>query len=448
VNLITSGIGLTEPKLDALIDAGLDHLQLSFQDADEAPANEFAGARAHARKLALAEIVRARQIGFTLNAVVHRRNLDRLDDIVAMAERLGVDRLEIANVQYYGWAIENREKLMPTRRQLDACVASVRTHQERLKGRMRIDFVPPDYYARYPKACMGGWGRSLMLVDPAGFVTAVPRRGVIPDLTVRQRAVSPLRWIWEESAAFQRFRGEDWMPEPCRSCDRRQEDFGGCRCQALLLTGNASATDPVCSLAPDRKAGGCRDRAGQRGRRQCARLGVPHRPRVVGRRHALPRLLMTAQGVCPFGGAGLQSCAGSPEPAPGERSSPVSAVAAAVRSGTSPAPDAGKAPRQAAYEAAAGCEPAPRHAVNPTEMAKLHSRLLNDLDRKIRGGRVSRAVLGDQLVLRVLPGRDLQTVGYRRMQLCHRGLHADSLCPENSKADSGLLSRRMARGTA
>jgi pyrroloquinoline quinone biosynthesis protein E len=141
---------------------------------------------------------------------------------------------------------------MPTRRQLDACVAAVRAHQERLKGRMRIDFVPPDYYARYPKACMGGWGRSLMLVDPAGFVLPCHAAGVIPDMTFDNVESHPLRWIWEESPAFQRFRGEDWMPEPCRSCDRRHEDFGGCRCQALLLTGNAAATDPVCSLAPGR----------------------------------------------------------------------------------------------------------------------------------------------------------------------------------------------------
>ena len=253
VNLITSGIGLTEQKLDALIGAGLDHLQLSFQDADEAPANEFAGARAHARKLALAEVMRGRPIGFTLNAVVHRQNLERLDSIVALAERLGVDRVEIANVQYYGWAVENREKLMPTRRQLDACLAAVAAHQQRLTGRMRIDFVPPDYYARYPKACMGGWGRSLMVVDPGGFVLPCHAAGVIPGLTFENVQERPLRWIWEESAAFQRFRGEDWMPEPCRSCDRRHEDFGGCRCQALLLTGDASATDPVCSLAPGRR---------------------------------------------------------------------------------------------------------------------------------------------------------------------------------------------------
>jgi len=253
INLITSGIGLTERRLDALIDAGLDHLQLSFQDACEAPANEYAGAAVHTRKLALAAIVRARQIAFTVNAVVHRQNLDRLDAIVEMAEQLGADRLEIANVQYYGWAIENRARLLPTRRQLEDCVAKVRAHQQRLAGRMRIDFVPPDYYARYPKACMGGWGRSLMLIDPAGFVLPCHAAGVIPGLAFENVESRPIAWIWEKSDAFQHFRGEDWMPDPCRTCDRRQEDFGGCRCQALLLAGDAAATDPVCSLSPHRK---------------------------------------------------------------------------------------------------------------------------------------------------------------------------------------------------
>ncbi|HUI60725.1 MAG TPA: pyrroloquinoline quinone biosynthesis protein PqqE [Steroidobacteraceae bacterium] len=251
-NLITSGIGLSQPRLDALIEAGLDHLQLSFQDAEEAPANEYAGARAHARKLALAEVVRGRGVAFTLNAVVHRENLARLESIIAMAERLGVDRLEIANVQYYGWALENRERLMPTRRQMTETVALVQAHQQRLKGRMRIDFVPPDYYARYPKACMGGWGRALMVIDPAGRVLPCHAADVIPELTFENAVTRPLRWIWEESAAFRRFRGEDWMPEPCRGCDRRHEDFGGCRCQAFLVAGNAAATDPVCSLAPGR----------------------------------------------------------------------------------------------------------------------------------------------------------------------------------------------------
>ncbi len=252
VNLITSGIGLSEDRLDALIRAGLDHLQLSFQDSEEECANEFAGARSHARKLALAEWMRGRHIGFTMNMVVHRRNLERLESMIAMAERMRADRLEIANVQYYGWAMENRERLMPTRRQMAECVELVEAHRQRLKGKMRIDFVPPDYYARYPKACMGGWGRSLMVIDPSGRVLPCHAAGVIPDLVFENACERPLRWIWEESAAFRRFRGEDWMPEPCRSCDRRTEDFGGCRCQAMLLTGNAAATDPVCSLSRDR----------------------------------------------------------------------------------------------------------------------------------------------------------------------------------------------------
>jgi len=251
-NLITSGIGLTEPCLDALIDAGLDHLQLSFQDSEESPANEFAGTRAHARKLTIGGWVRDREVAFTVNAVVHRQNLARLDDIIAMAESMGAGRLEIANVQYYGWAIENRARLMPTRAQLDGCVAVVEAHRQRLKGRMRIDFVPPDYYARYPKACMGGWGRSLMLIDPAGWVLPCHAAGVIPGMTFENAGTRPLRWIWEKSDAFERFRGETWMPDTCRTCDRRHEDFGGCRCQAMLLTGNAVATDPVCSLSPDR----------------------------------------------------------------------------------------------------------------------------------------------------------------------------------------------------
>jgi pyrroloquinoline quinone biosynthesis protein E len=252
INLITSGIGLTERRLDALIGAGLDHLQLSFQDAAEAPANEFAGTRAHARKLALAAVIGSRSIAFTLNAVVHRQNLPRLDQIVAMAEQLGAQRLEIAHVQYYGWALQNRDRLMPTRSQLAECLARVEAQRQRLKGKMRIDFVPPDYYARYPKACMGGWGRSLMLVDPAGFVLPCHAARVIPGLAFENAQQRPLPWIWEESAAFRRFRGEDWMPEPCRSCDRRALDFGGCRCQALLLTGDPTVTDPVCSLSPHR----------------------------------------------------------------------------------------------------------------------------------------------------------------------------------------------------
>lgn len=252
VNLITSGIGLTEARLDALLSAGLDHLQLSFQDVEEAAADEIAGTRAHSQKLALARLVRGRHVALTMNIVVHRKNLDRLDEMIALAEELKVQRLEIANVQYYGWALANREALLPTRDQLQRSVAIVKAAQERLKGSMRIDFVVPDYYATFPKACMGGWARKMILLDPAGRALPCHSAGVIPGLefdSVRER---PLPWIWQHSSAFRKFRGEEWMPEPCRTCDRRTLDFGGCRCQAFLIAGDAAATDPVCSLAPTR----------------------------------------------------------------------------------------------------------------------------------------------------------------------------------------------------
>jgi pyrroloquinoline quinone biosynthesis protein E len=252
VNLITSGIGLTEPRLCALVAAGLDHVQLSFQDAVAAGADDVAGARAHEQKLRVASWLRQQRLAFTMNVVVHRRNLARLDALIALAEELGAGRLEVAHVQYYGWALRNREALLPTREQLDRSVAAVDAARERLKGRMRIDFVVPDYYARYPKPCMGGWGRKLLLVAPAGEVKPCHAAEVIPGMEFPSVRRHGLRWIWEVSPAFQRFRGEDWMPEPCRSCDRRGIDFGGCRCQALLLAGDAAATDPVCSLSPSR----------------------------------------------------------------------------------------------------------------------------------------------------------------------------------------------------
>lgn len=250
VNLITSGIGLSEKRLAALVDAGLEHIQLSFQGSREELSDEIAGTRSHAHKLQIAKLIRQFKIAFTVNLVVHRQNLDHLAEIIAMVEELGPDRLELANVQYYGWALQNRAALMPTRQQLEQSQATAQAAVERLGGRIRIDYVAPDYYARYPKACMGGWGRRLMLIDPAGQALPCHAAAVIPGMKFDNIREHPLEWIWKESAAFQKFRGEDWMPEPCRSCDRRTEDFGGCRCQALLLAGDASATDPVCSLAP------------------------------------------------------------------------------------------------------------------------------------------------------------------------------------------------------
>jgi PqqA peptide cyclase len=250
LNLITSGVGLDGRRLDELIAAGLDHIQLSFQDAEEASANDFAGTRGHALKLRVAGLIRERRIAFTINMVVHRSNLDRLEKMIDFAEQAGAQRLEVAHVQYYGWALRNRERLLPTRQQLEHSIEIVEAARQRLRGKLRIDFVLPDYYAKYPKPCMNGWGHQQMLIDPAGRVLPCHAATVIPGLEFVRAIDRPLRWIWEDSNAFNRFRDESWMPEPCRSCDRRTRDFGGCRCQAFLLAGDAAATDPVCTLAP------------------------------------------------------------------------------------------------------------------------------------------------------------------------------------------------------
>jgi pyrroloquinoline quinone biosynthesis protein E len=249
-NLITSGIGLAEPRLKTLVGAGLDHIQLSFQDSREDSANWIAGAKAYAHKIELSRFIRQHKIAFTVNLVVHRQNIDHLAEMIAFLEQLAPERMEIAHTQYYGWALKNRSALLPTRAQLEKAVEAVTAAEKRMAGRIRVDFVVPDYYARFPKACMGGWGRRLMLINPAGKVLPCHAAEVIPGMTFENVRDQDLESIWRHSSSFQRFRGEEWMPEPCRSCDQRTQDFGGCRCQALLLTGNAAATDPVCSLAP------------------------------------------------------------------------------------------------------------------------------------------------------------------------------------------------------
>jgi PqqA peptide cyclase len=252
VNLITSGLPLDEARLDALIEAGLDHIQLSFQGAAEDAANEIAGTKAHAHKLRVLEWLKTRRVALTLNFVIHRRNIDQLPDMLALGESSSASRIEFANVQYYGWAFANRESLLPTRDQLDRSVEFLKDAEERLRGKIHVEFVLPDYYAKYPKACMGGWGKKFMLVTPNGDALPCHAAKIIPGLRFDNLKDRSLREIWEESEAFQKFRGEEWMPEPCKTCDRRTRDFGGCRCQALLLTGDATATDPVCSLAPQR----------------------------------------------------------------------------------------------------------------------------------------------------------------------------------------------------
>jgi pyrroloquinoline quinone biosynthesis protein E len=251
VNMITSGVGLSEDRLAALVEAGLEHLQLSFQDIDEASANHIAGTRSHALKLALVSVLKRFPLAFTVNLVVHRMNLDRLEAFIALAEDLAPDRLEIAHVQYYGWALRNRSLLMPTQDQVDRSIPIVEKAKERLKGKIHLEAVFPDYYASFPKACVGGWGRQMMLIDPIGQAMPCHAAAVIPRLEFDNVRQHDLRWIWHSSPAFNRFRGDSWMPETCLTCPRKEKDFGGCRCQAFLLTGDAEAIDPVCAYSPD-----------------------------------------------------------------------------------------------------------------------------------------------------------------------------------------------------
>jgi PqqA peptide cyclase len=252
VNLITSGLPLDERRLDELVAAGLDHFQLSFQGAREQTANEISGSKAHAQKLRVLEWLKSRRVAVTLNFVLHRNNLDRLGEMAAIAENSSASRIEFAHVQYYGWAFANRDALLPTREQLMQSLEFFQQAEERLRGKIRVEYVVPDYYAKFPKPCMGGWGRKAMLITPRGDAMPCHAASVIPGLrfdNVKERSVSE---IWNSSEAFQKFRGEGWMQEPCKTCDRRTVDFGGCRCQAMLLTGEAAATDPVCSLSPQR----------------------------------------------------------------------------------------------------------------------------------------------------------------------------------------------------
>jgi len=252
VNLITSGLPLDKAKLDALLDAGLDHFQLSFQGATEEIAEEISGSRTHAHKLRVLEWLKTRRVAVTLNFVIHRRNIHQLEELLVIAESSSATRVEFANVQYYGWAFANRTQLLPTRGQLTASLIILKQAQERLRGKIRVEYVVPDYYAKYPKPCMGGWGRKLLLIAPNGEALPCHAARVIPGLSFENVRSCSVGEIWNTSPAFEQFRGQAWMQEPCKTCERREQDFGGCRCQAFLLAGEAAATDPVCSLSPQR----------------------------------------------------------------------------------------------------------------------------------------------------------------------------------------------------
>ena len=250
-NLITAGVLLDERRIATLRDAGLEHVQLSLQGAEPKVADRVGAYRdGHAKKLVVARAIRAAGLPLTVNAVVHRQNLDQLEAMVALALELGAHRLEVAHVQYYGWALRNRAALMPTREQLDAATEIVDRSRRTLRGRLAIDYVIPDYWAKRPKPCMGGWGSTILNVTPSGKVMPCHAAASIPGLQFTSVRERPLCWIWQESPAFQRFRGTDWLPDPCRSCALKEVDFGGCRCQAMALTGDATATDPACELSP------------------------------------------------------------------------------------------------------------------------------------------------------------------------------------------------------
>jgi pyrroloquinoline quinone biosynthesis protein E len=248
-HLVTAGTTLARDGLARLRAAGLRSVQLSVQDAEAAASDAVAGVPAFERKLAFAAWVRAESLPLTLNVVLHRRNLSRVAEIVALARELGVDRLELANAQYYGWALVNRDALLPTRAQLDeAAMAVARARRE--APRPEILFVLPDYLAGRPKPCMGGWGRRMLVVTPDGRVLPCHAAASIPGLVFGNVRTDSLAACWAEAPGMNAFRGEAWMPEPCRSCEERARDFGGCRCQAFQLVGDAAATDPACDLAP------------------------------------------------------------------------------------------------------------------------------------------------------------------------------------------------------
>jgi len=251
-NLITSAVLLTKDKLRALADAGLCHIQISFQGNEPIVADRVAGMNgAHAKKIEVARWARDLDLPLTVNAVMHRQNLHQLSDIIQMAVDLDADRLEVANVQYYGWALKNRAALMPTLKQIEETSRIVEEAEVRLKGILSIDYVVPDYYALRPKKCMGGWGRQFFNISPTGKILPCHAAETITGLDFESvRGNHSIAWIWQNSDAFNRYRGTGWMPEPCQSCAFREIDFGGCRCQAFALTGDAGNTDPACTLSP------------------------------------------------------------------------------------------------------------------------------------------------------------------------------------------------------
>lgn len=249
-NLITSGIGLKPTRLEALKKAGLDHIQVSFQDATQAANDALSDTKTFHKKLEIAQAVKAAGWPMVLNVVLHRLNLDHIDDIIELADRLGVEYLELANTQYYGWAYQNKAALIPTHAQLQHAEARVEAWRTKLGKRMKLLFVVPDYFESKPKPCMNGWGKVFLSIAPDGTALPCQAARMLPGFDYPNVKTHTVEHIWFESEAFQKYRGDSWMKDPCRTCPDKEKDYGGCRCQAYLITGEAEAADPVCHKSP------------------------------------------------------------------------------------------------------------------------------------------------------------------------------------------------------
>lgn len=249
-NLITSGVGLSETRIAALKAAGLDHIQLSFQDSTKEMNDFLSSTKTFELKKRVADLIKQYDYPMVMNVVLHRYNLPHVNKIIEMALDLGAEYLELANTQYYGWAMENRDQLLPTQEQLIQAEAVVNAYREKIGKRCKILFVVPDYFEDRPKACMNGWGSIFLDIAPDGAALPCHNARQLPGLDILNIKDHSIKEIWYDSQAFNFFRGDQWMQEPCRSCDEKKKDFGGCRCQAFLLTGDAAAADPVCSKSP------------------------------------------------------------------------------------------------------------------------------------------------------------------------------------------------------
>ena len=246
-NLITSGVGMDEARVAAFKEAGLDHIQISFQASDEELNNYLGGTDSFQHKYEMARVVKKHDYPMVLNIVIHRQNIDQIEDIIRMTIDLKADYVELASTQYYGWSKLNQAGLLPTREQLARAERIAHEYQDRMKGQMKIIYVVPDYYETRPKACMNGWGSIFLTIAPDGSALPCHAARQLPGLAFPNVRNMSIEEIWNGSEAFNRFRGDEWMKEPCRSCPDKKKDFGGCRCQAYMLTGDATNADPVCS---------------------------------------------------------------------------------------------------------------------------------------------------------------------------------------------------------